>query len=576
MLSLNKFLFNKAIFIFTLAIFFMHISVQQVSSADQSFCKENPGAPGCQPKPKPKYKPKTKHKQSTPRKKYKGLKNTIRNDNTKKTYKSLQQAINEARKGHLIVIGPGTYEYDQTITISGKDNLIIAGTDDGDENAVSAIVVGKDAQYGIEIVGSTNITIHDLYIGHTTRNDNNLKGALSIDNSQNIYLLNNTITGSEGGGVFAFNSNKITIEDNIIYYNSNAGVLLGGCSDVNIYSNTINDNGVSIFFTEMQGYLSIKYNSISDNNTNDIIAHAESNLDAIKISDNYFGSAEKVLICSECSLGSRCDKEYSNNDIAEVAVRCESKKTKICYDDNVYWQDSCGNRESIYEYCDSNESCNKGRCVSHCTSKADTFCMHNMIYWEDSCGNIEDVKFSCPSNSQCAYGDRSGKCTCVDGYQAKDGKCVQECEKRVYKTCFNNKINWVDSCGNFELAFDCPPHSSCKDFNNSGTCYCESGYSAQDGKCVSNKAQRSYIKFVCPDYSQMSDLTEVSYFLNGEKLKTYFTGSCDSYTVEVTPGVSYHVETVAKTQYQNGTDKRWLLDRYVKLNPGYTWTTTQY
>ena len=310
----RQFLRNIAFFS-TLVVFLMHIGVQQVSSADQSFCKENPGAPGCQPKPKPKYKPKTKQKQSTPRKKYKGLKNTIRNDNTKKTYKSLQQAINEARKGHLIVIGPGTYEYDQTINVYNKEDLIIAGTDDGDDNAVSAIL-NTNRNYAIlNIENSSDIMIHDLYFGHSIEPyERCANGVIYIDRSRNVYILNNEIEGSGVVGITAIGSNKITIENNLIHNNQKDGIELISSSNINIYSNTIADNYYSVSFNDMNGYLSIKWNRIFRNNINEIFAYSDSDLDALKINYNYFEDTETAMTCSACYVGGGCLTDYNDNE----------------------------------------------------------------------------------------------------------------------------------------------------------------------------------------------------------------------------------------------------------------------
>ncbi len=75
---------------------------------------------------------------------------------------------------------------------------------------------------------------------------------------------------------------------------------------------------------------------------------------------------------------------------------CESHHTHSCYNENVWWFDSCGTPEEIKEECIY--GCINGECtVQNCTSHANHTCNQNegMIYWYDSCGAMEDVKDQC-------------------------------------------------------------------------------------------------------------------------------------------------------------------------------------
>jgi hypothetical protein len=65
---------------------------------------------------------------------------TIENVITGQKYASIQQAINEARPGDEIAVGPGTYQYLENINFKGK-NLIVRSIDPNDSDVVAATVI---------------------------------------------------------------------------------------------------------------------------------------------------------------------------------------------------------------------------------------------------------------------------------------------------------------------------------------------------------------------------------------------------------------------------------------------------
>jgi len=67
--------------------------------------------------------------------------------------------------------------------------------------------------------------------------------------------------------------------------------------------------------------------------------------------------------CGSC--GNDCQDGYScvSGSCVEDSEECTSNNYTQCYDGNVYWYDSCGEREGVYDYCSSEEVCSSGECV---------------------------------------------------------------------------------------------------------------------------------------------------------------------------------------------------------------------
>jgi PKD repeat protein len=56
-----------------------------------------------------------------------------------------------------------------------------------------------------------------------------------------------------------------------------------------------------------------------------------------------------------------CPKAYLN---VKPGPACTSHHEKRCYSGDVYWYDSCGNREEVYEECGSSQTCSNAECIS--------------------------------------------------------------------------------------------------------------------------------------------------------------------------------------------------------------------
>jgi eight-cysteine-cluster-containing protein len=81
---------------------------------------------------------------------------------------------------------------------------------------------------------------------------------------------------------------------------------------------------------------------------------------------------------------------------------CESHNYYKCYNNNLYWFDSCGNVQDKKEYCQY--GCTEKECKGGCNSHAEYRCYGDHVYWFDSCGNKQDKK------EYCNYGCENGFC----------------------------------------------------------------------------------------------------------------------------------------------------------------------
>ena len=69
--------------------------------------------------------------------------------------------------------------------------------------------------------------------------------------------------------------------------------------------------------------------------------------------------------------------------------------------------------------CQGGKSCIDGKCVE-CAPKASRVCWNNEVYWADSCGRRAEKIQACGANSTCT----NGICSCIPGFVMQNGICV--------------------------------------------------------------------------------------------------------------------------------------------------------
>lgn len=166
-----------------------------------------------------------------------------------------------------------------------------------------------------------------------------------------------------------------------------------------------------------------------------------------------------TLNCGTCSLGYTC-----SNGICMCTPTTCSNLGKQCGS----WPNGCGGTLNCGT-CSSGYTCNaNGNCVITCTPHATTACYNNDVYWYNSCGVREELKQDCGEDYCDAWGswycrsstllerkrtcyDRgcsSGVCYsnpyneyglshCLSGEECKSGNCVAEGGKVICTELYN-------------------------------------------------------------------------------------------------------------------------------------------
>jgi parallel beta-helix repeat protein len=162
-------------------------------------------------------------------------------------YRSIQEAVDAARKGDTILIKPGAYPEDVTIHSKEKIRLVGAGMDEvtilGRER-VGVFHVGK-WPYGATDVEIVGLTINE-HGGHAvgifngrgiTLRQTRVKGMLFVQQVEDVRIEDSIIGGSETTGI-QFSRAQATLRGNLIHDNDH-GVSIAGNSDVRLERNII-------------------------------------------------------------------------------------------------------------------------------------------------------------------------------------------------------------------------------------------------------------------------------------------------------------------------------------------------
>src|SRR5437660_827945 len=110
-------------------------------------------------------------------------------------------------------------------------------------------------------------------------------------------------------------------------------------------------------------------------------------------------SAQGVLAATNCSGGTcyyvACN---TNADCGSSQYVTGSESCQQCVGISLYLFDSNGNQQGVSKACGSNQTCSVNRCVAaqqSCTPHATKGCFNNSVYWYDSCGTQETAYQNC-------------------------------------------------------------------------------------------------------------------------------------------------------------------------------------
>ncbi|WP_048063273.1 right-handed parallel beta-helix repeat-containing protein [Methanococcoides burtonii] len=211
-------------------------------------------------------------------------------------YNSIQNAVDNASIGDLIVIQSGIYSenvlINKPLTLKTVDN-----------NSLSTIIQSTNSSNHIFHIISSNTSIIGFKL--TAKAENRPLSGIYIDDVDHCLIQNNTISNVEDG-ILLSSSHENEIEGNSLFSNN-----LHGISISNSNNNTISENKL---FSNRYGIIvqSSSYNTISNNN-----ASANENYGIALFNAN--GSAVKENIATKNKYGicltSAFDNKVENNNV---------------------------------------------------------------------------------------------------------------------------------------------------------------------------------------------------------------------------------------------------------------------
>jgi len=207
---------------------------------------------------------------------------------------------------------------------------------------------------------------------------------------------------------------------------------------------------------------------------------------------------------------------------ASVVLACYSHSYKSCSGNYLYWYDSCGEQQEIAEYCYNgcyNSSCNNYNNNNNynnyngyyynnypsCNNHAYRDCIGNSIYWYDSCGNQQEMYQNCQNyNLLCQFGQ------CVSNLE----QSTRQTDYVAYstKSCHNGSVYWYDSLGVISGLY-----KNCSDSNECTLDYCKDLVCLNTQKCdgttcaVGSDSYNKYcLKSTCPNGTCEQNLGETN------------------------------------------------------------------
>lgn len=155
--------------------------------------------------------------------------NTIEIFGSGARFKTLHEAVQQAKDGDSIIVYPGVYKSSEEVWL--------------DKNHVKIVGVGKpqilcdDMTKNVIWVLSQDVLIKNLKLSHIKPSfyANCVGNVIALDNARNVLIEDCDINGCGRIGVYMFSAYNITLKNNWIHENSFCAVQL---DDVNLFGET--------------------------------------------------------------------------------------------------------------------------------------------------------------------------------------------------------------------------------------------------------------------------------------------------------------------------------------------------
>lgn len=222
------------------------------------------------------------------------LEEELQDDN----YSSIQEAIEDASDGDVIIVCPGSYS--ENLVFSGNKNITVQSVESENEDIVSATIIDGGVEGSVvHFSNGDESTLQGFTItnGSGTSTGKFTAGGGIYINSSNPNILNNTIEDNKaanGAGIFITGNSSPEIKNNIIRSNKSTYAAGGG---IYVYGGSpdIIGNTITLNSADTNGGGVQIYNSTPHISGNNISSNSANKGGGLYIEDSYNSTTENSI-----------------------------------------------------------------------------------------------------------------------------------------------------------------------------------------------------------------------------------------------------------------------------------------